>query len=313
MRLVAAISIALFACSSAEAQTPKVVIEGIVINAATQAPVAGARLRLVGKGAEFLSHPDVEPMFTKTDAAGRFVFVAPGPDLFILNAQSPGAKSGPWGTGGFVDLRLAPTPVEFAVSGPETSIEKSTDRDGTLRAKVTISLSFYATIDGKVTSPDGLPMEGCLMEMFQEAPPGLDEHQKNSALRIPGTQKEVFRMPVTLSTDDLDETTTGPLVVTLGSQSMEVRGKLLDAKERPVAGVLLALISPQGIPESAATTTADGSFRMTVWRAGEFRWVSISNEEEWSDPDYLLAHAGEFPPLEVAEGQNPEATLHLTK
>jgi hypothetical protein len=92
---------------------------------------------------------------------------------------------------------------------------------------------------------------------------------------------------------------------------MEVRGILTDAAGRPVAGELLALISPQGVPDSAATTDADGSFRMTVWRAGEFRWVSITDQEEWNDPDYLLAHAGEFPPLQVAQGQNAEVNLRF--
>ena len=112
---------------------------------------------------------------------------------------------------------------------------------------------------------------------------------------------------------DLNETTSGPLVVTMGSQSTEVRGKLLDAAGHPVAGELLALISPQGVPESAATTGADGSFRVTVWRPGEYRVVSITDGEEWNDPDYLLAHAVEFPALRVAQGKSTEVNLRLRR
>jgi hypothetical protein len=112
---------------------------------------------------------------------------------------------------------------------------------------------------------------------------------------------------------DLDEATSGPLVITLDSRSMEVRGKLLDATGNPVAGDLVALISPKGVPESAATTGEDGSFRAAVWRPGEYRIVVITDEEEWNDPDFLLRRAGEFPPLRVVEGVNPQLNLRLSR
>ena len=49
-------------------------------------------------------------------------------------------------------------------------------------------------------------MDGCLMKMFQEVPPGLSEREMYEALRIPGVQKAVFRMSgLTLSTDDKGE------------------------------------------------------------------------------------------------------------
>src|SRR5258708_1415216 len=91
MRRVAAMWMVLFAWSSLKAQTSKAVIEGVVINAATEAPVDGARLRLAGKGAELGSKPDIEPMFAETDTAGRFVFEGLTPDLFMLQVQSPDA------------------------------------------------------------------------------------------------------------------------------------------------------------------------------------------------------------------------------
>ncbi len=169
MRSIAAIGMVLLACSSLQAQTPKAVIEGVVINAATHAPVAGARVRL-SNGAELESQADVEPVFAKTDAAGRFVFRSLPPDLFILLIRSPGSSPiRPMWPLVFVDLRLVPTPTSTNLeNAPAVTVEKSKDRDGTLRAKVTIHLSFYATIDGRVTSPEGLPMEGCVMEMFRE-------------------------------------------------------------------------------------------------------------------------------------------------
>jgi hypothetical protein len=210
MYLIAAAWMALFTWSLLWAQTPKAVIEGIVVNAATKAPIAGASLRLAGKAEELLNHgrTDVEPIFTRSDAAGRFAFESLQPDLFILQIRSPGvAPIGMIGGMAFVDLRVAPGPPTYTSgNGPETAVERFTDPDGNLRAKVTIALSYYATIDGKVTSPDGRPMEGCTIEMYRQVPPGLSERQKDFALRIPGTQTDVFRMSgLTLNTNDQGE------------------------------------------------------------------------------------------------------------
>lgn len=106
MRPVAAMCMVLFAWSSVKAQTPKAVIEGVVINAATEAPVGGVRLRLAGKGAELGSNPDVEPMFAETDTEGRFVFKALAQDLFMLQVESPEAMPiGKYWPFAFVDLR----------------------------------------------------------------------------------------------------------------------------------------------------------------------------------------------------------------
>lgn len=41
--------------------------------------------------------------------------------------------------------------------------------------------------------------------------------------------------------------------------------------------------------------------------------VSITDEEEWDDPDYLLGHSSEFPPLRVTEGKTAEINLRLSK
>src|ERR1700747_1992680 len=109
-------------------------------------------------------------MFAETDAAGRFVFEGLTPDLFMLQVQSPDAMPiGKYFPFAFVELRVVSTPTPYNIdNGPEATVERSTDRDGTVRAKVRINLSFYASIDGKVTSPDGLPMERCLIEMWRE-------------------------------------------------------------------------------------------------------------------------------------------------
>jgi len=96
----------------------------------------------------------------------------------------------------FVDLSVSPRPVDQPLpdpSGGKVTIAKSTDPDGTLRAKVTVHLSPYAVISGKITSPDGLPMEHCLLEFFQERPPVVSERDGYFAVPIFGTQKEVFR------------------------------------------------------------------------------------------------------------------------
>jgi hypothetical protein len=188
-----------------QAQPPEAVIEGTVINAATKGPISGAALRLAAHADQILARGkiDVEPAFTRTDAAGHFVFKALQPDVFLLGVRSPGT-SPPGLLNGrmFVDLRLTPTPPPLDSNFADMTVEKSTDPDGTVRAKITIALTYYATIDGKVTSPDSLPMEGCLVTLYRELT-GLTESQKIFALRIPGTQKQVSEMyGLTLITDD---------------------------------------------------------------------------------------------------------------
>jgi hypothetical protein len=117
---------------------------------------------------------------------------------------------------------------------------------------------------------------------------------------------------------DLDATTSGPLVVTplvitMSNHPIEVQGRLRDAAGRRAAGELVALISPRGVPEAAATTGADGSFGAKVWRPGEYRVALITDEEEWNDPDFLLTRAEEFPLLRIVEGENPRLDLRLKK
>jgi hypothetical protein len=199
MYRAAAMWMVLLAWLQVKAQTPKAVIEGVVINADTKFPVAGVRLELAAKSAETESNPQGRLISAKTDVAGRFVFDDLTSDLFLLLVRSPRAVP----TGASVDFRSDPLPTPGSRdTGPGTTVERSKGPDGTLRATVRINLSYYAAIDGKVTSPDGLPMERCLIEMFREVPPGLSEREKYWALRIPGTEKEVFRISgLSLSTD----------------------------------------------------------------------------------------------------------------
>jgi hypothetical protein len=192
------------------AQTSKAVIEGTVVNAATGAPISGARLNLMAVNEELKQHPDIEPAFTKTDSGGRFRFGNAGRALFTLRAEYPGAFSlGERGyfPAAFLDFRVSPKPLPFSFpKSPEVEISTTADRDGTPRAKISIKLSFYAVIEGKVTSPDGLAMQGCVMEMFREVPPGLSERETRFAEPIPGTGKQVLRMSgLTLITNDIGE------------------------------------------------------------------------------------------------------------
>jgi hypothetical protein len=134
--------------------------------------------------------------------------------------------------------------------------------------------------------------------------------------------RDGFRYPISAQLDgkevlktgfDLDSTTVGPLIVTLGNHAIEISGKLLDASGRPVVGEEFALMSAEPYPLSAAVTGADGTFRATLRRPGEYRFVLITDQDEWNDPDYLKAHAGQFPPLHVADGPNPPVILTLRR
>ena len=110
-----------------------------MVNAVTGAPIAGARLKLQA--------PQDEPLYTKTDDRGRFLFT----DLALLSysynlyAESPGfLKSG------------------LVYATPEVRQQPEKRTDAASRPSVRISLTAYAAITGKVTDPYGVPVSNCM-------------------------------------------------------------------------------------------------------------------------------------------------------
>jgi hypothetical protein len=111
------------------------IVEGTVTNAVTGAPLAGARVKLCG------SVPS--EVYARTDAAGKYRFTAHFPGGYWLDAEQPGFL----------------TPDELHAHFSIDRSAMSPGADGNMHAVVPIGLTAYAVITGRVTSPDGLPLE----------------------------------------------------------------------------------------------------------------------------------------------------------
>jgi hypothetical protein len=144
---------------------PKAVIDGEVLNAATNAPIPGARVKLE-------QYP-AEPLYTKADDQGHFRFADLTPGMYGLRVESPGFLRFDQYS---VDLTMprAGTAVRRVVSPPtgasNANFTRSTDPDGALHAKATVSLTAQAVIVGQVTDPYGLPMADCQVELLVPRP-----------------------------------------------------------------------------------------------------------------------------------------------
>jgi hypothetical protein len=146
-------------------------LEGDIVNSATGAPIAGARIKLERSSAE--------PAYTRADAHGHFRFGNLDPGVCTLSAGSPGFLrsstayldlTAPRPDGGSGVFRKFISPVGYASAGPAATITKSTDASGTQHAKATVPLLAYGVITGKVTDPYGVPLAETAVEVLAKAP-----------------------------------------------------------------------------------------------------------------------------------------------
>jgi len=130
----------------------RAIVEGDVVNPVTGAPIAGVRVKLDPRQAE--------PLYLKSDAAGHFVFREVPPALYLWSVDAAGFLLP---QPSFLDLTVpekgpicaAPGSAHTATGGFDTS----TDRDGTIHARISVPLTAYAVVTGRVTDPDGMPLE----------------------------------------------------------------------------------------------------------------------------------------------------------
>jgi hypothetical protein len=149
-------------------------VEGDVIDAATSAPLSGARAKL--------EHgQDVDPVFGKVDQQGHFVFRNLDPGFYTLVVDAPGFHQ----SRASIDAS-APRPVKNGgavrgvlggvISGypqsqiPQAKVSKAVDDDGTIHATVSAPMQAYASIVGKVTDPYGAPLAGAGIEILKPRP-----------------------------------------------------------------------------------------------------------------------------------------------
>lgn len=149
--------------SGAQAPAPaRAVLEGEVVNAVTGAPIARARVKLeTGQD---------EPLYTRADELGRFVFGDLAPGSYKMFAESPG----------FLESGLS-----------YANVTPSPGADGTSRAHATIRLTAYAVITGKITDPYGVPVANCMVEILRKQAVRPGAKASPSRHLLPGGQTEI--------------------------------------------------------------------------------------------------------------------------
>jgi len=165
MRLpVLCLLLAIAAGSFAQSATPSAVLEGNVVNASNNAPIANARVRLD------LKEPN-EPIYTKVDPQGHFLFANLTPGQYRMSVDSPGFTRV---TNLFASVTVQAAKLRGApILQGDAKFAISTDPDGTIRGTVNVPLTAQAVITGKITDPYGLPAVGCTVEILSKNAPGL--------------------------------------------------------------------------------------------------------------------------------------------
>ena len=187
----------------APAQPPgpvQAVVEGDVVNAATNAPIPIARVRLV---------VGQTPLYAKVDREGHFAIGNLSPGSYMLSVDSPGFVQS---DRTLVDVSVrAPGGMARGVisfhpdsHAPDAKVTRSIDADGTIRGVVTVPLLAYSVIAGKVTDPNGLPIVNCRIEILKKIPPRTDGRPRGPLLG-PGSSSEFQPLFNNIDTDDRGE------------------------------------------------------------------------------------------------------------
>jgi hypothetical protein len=127
-------------------------VEGTVVDAATSKPLPGARLRL--------ELSPSEPVYTKTDTNGRFLFSNLPAGSYSLKTQNPG---------------YLPSDQKFSVQAVSS-------------INWPVSLTRAAIITGTVTNVDGNPVSGAILEALTPRPAQPGDATRFNVTLLPGTQ-----------------------------------------------------------------------------------------------------------------------------
>ncbi|HLJ45423.1 MAG TPA: carboxypeptidase-like regulatory domain-containing protein [Bryobacteraceae bacterium] len=144
---------------SAQSQAPTTaILEGEILNSATGAPIPGARIRL-GPNSEVA-------VYAKADPHGHFSFENLAPNNYSLSIESPGFQPDERLSINLSAKSSAPLRCDLA----DADIKRSTDANGTRHISVTLRLVPSAVITGKITDPDGFPVNGGSIELTRIEP-----------------------------------------------------------------------------------------------------------------------------------------------
>jgi len=140
------------------------IVDGTVADAVTGKPIPGARIKLKPS-----DRSGADPLYTKTDAEGRFRFLQPPVGSYQVTPDAIGYLAPPCCA--LVSLNGHPSRATFASPGqPFPKITEARDPDGTSHASVEFLLTAYAVITGVITDPNGVPLPGAEIEIQQKVP-----------------------------------------------------------------------------------------------------------------------------------------------
>ena len=299
---------------AAAAPAPQATLEGRVVNALDGTPLAGARVQMAPVSVSG------EPAYAKADAQGHFQFPNLTLGHYSLNAEQPGflrtheRRNSP---GGFKLVDLVPPAAgpsgffamgTFEMAGLGT-LAKSLGMDGVLRATVTIPLTPYAVIAGKVTEPNGYPRNNCPVAIQSKENDVLktvltaytdDRGEYRAARLAPGTYyvmaDKAGLWPSTLRVyratyfpAALDAASATPIVLTAGQQSradirlrqtpgVSVTGRVAIPSDAGDSSTRVLLAQPEIAPAQgrAFAQAADGQFELKNVMPGKYTLMALT-------------------------------------
>ena len=164
-KLVAAWSLALCACL-VHAQAPSAVpcaIEGTVFATGKHSPIPGARIKLFTDGDE--------PYYTRADQRGQFRIENLAPKAYNLWVEYPGYERNRVSIINLWESQPSTTRPQHCCTPwmiPDQdagAFTLATDSSGVRRATLTIPLTRSVIISGRVTDPQGAPLEGFSVQL----------------------------------------------------------------------------------------------------------------------------------------------------
>jgi hypothetical protein len=169
------------------------ILEGDVVNAATNVPIAKARVRLSSQ---------LEPIYGKVDSQGHFALGSLRPGFYPqFMVEAPGFL--PANMMG-IDLRDPSLPARVMIAGKAAGTKaqpakftKSMGEDGAIHGTVSVELTPQAVITGRVTDPYGHPILSCMIELLTRKSPGT-----NTGVVQPGSN---LAQKISVQTGDLGE------------------------------------------------------------------------------------------------------------
>ncbi len=189
-----------FAACPAGGQTPaQGVIEGEVRNALGGDPVPGARVKLFA--------PNTEARYARAASDGRFRFADISTGTYSVDADAPGFLKCGEPRREFIQVVLMPLRPREA--RPEAraacaSVTESVEPDGMLRARMTISLTPYGVITGRITDPNGFAVADSPVEVLGVRAVAPDAARRPGVHLLPDGKNELIRI-TSVRTNDLGD------------------------------------------------------------------------------------------------------------